>query len=300
MKDEKSYFAYIAELKANAAILDRLLNMAEATPYPYLVLRLRANSLGKRLADILSYCINYQQDEDKKRFVSYDGVYGRGYEVPCSYSYMRSMDGSSKEVWWRNVNFLCVLGLIYRHKPDTDGERNTLAQEWSVRNADLKTLHAADQGVRFEYKPDSWYSFPCYDEDVLREAERRAEALNRVGISKLNKDLVRDLLGERIANDAFNNGFPISDRTQKQRRLLYDALSRAIDDKGYCYPDELIAEAARMGNYGRRQVEETYSYYRDMLLPELGCVYRPVGKPDRDRPGITGKRWIITPGQSRV
>ena len=297
MKHVTSYSEYIAELETNVAILDRLLYSAEATPYPYLVLRLRRYSLGRRLADILSYCIHYQQDEDKKRFVSYDGEYGRGYEVPCSYSYMRSIDGSSKEVWWRNVNFLCVLGLIYRHKPDTDGNRNTPAQEWSVRNADLKTLHAADQGACFDFKPDSWYSFPRYSDGVLREAERRAEILNRVGTSKANKDLVRDMLGEYVANVAFGNGFQISDRTQKQRRLLYDALSRAIDDKGYCYPDELIAEAARMGNYGRRQVEETYSYYRNILLPELGCIYRPVGKPDRDKPGITGKRWIITPGQ---
>lgn len=291
MKNTGSYSNYIKELKANAEILERLLNPAEPTAYPYLALRLRQYGLGRRLANILSYCIQYKPGQREKHFVSYDGEHGRDYEVPCSYGYMMQLYGGTKETWWRNVNFLCVLGVIYRYKPRKGSKRNTPAQEWSIKRAEEKT----EKGGFFY--PDSFYSFPRYTDSVLREADRRAEVLKDVGTCKANKDIVRDKLGEYVANVAFGNGFPMSDRTQKQRRLLYDALSRAIDDKGYCYPDELIAEAARMGNYGRRQVEETYSYYRNILLPELGCIYRPVGKPDRDKPGITGKRWIITPGQ---
>lgn len=295
MRNVTSYFHYRKELVSNSEILRQLLNPSEPTAFPYLALKLRAHSLGRRLADILNYCIQYEQDDEKKRFVSYDREHGRGYEVPLSYSYMCKMDGSSKEVWWRNVNFLCVLGLLYRHKPDTDAKRNTPAQEWSVRNADWKTLHAADQDIAMEFKPDSWYSFPRYTESVLKEADRRAEALKNIGTCAANKDLIRDVLGERIANTAYGNGFPMGDKTAKQRELLAEALRRAIAEKGYCYPDELIAEAAERGKYWRGQVEKTYSHYRDILILEMGCVYRPVRKEDRNMPGITGKRWIITP-----
>ena len=292
-----SYSNYIKELRANMDILSALLDPSEPTAFPYLAMRLRAykNSLGSRLKAILEYCIEYKPGRQQKRHVSFDSEYERGYEVPFAYSYMVKLYGGNKETWWRNVNFLCVLGLLYRHKPDTDAKRNTPAQEWSVRNADWKTLHAADQDIAMEFKPDSWYSFPRYTESVLKEADRRAEALKNIGTCAANKDLIRDVLGERIANTAYGNGFPMGDKTAKQRELLAEALRRAIAEKGYCYPDELIAEAAEQGKYWRGQVEKTYSHYRDILIPEMGCVYRPVRKEDRNMPGITGKRWIITP-----
>lgn len=313
MKNAESYTYYLEELRHNVAVLEQLLNPAEATRYPYLALRLRKTrkyrvkrnvkkyretSLGGRLMNLLEYFIQYEPGKEQKRFVSYDDEHGRGYEVPCSYSYMIRLYGGTKETWWRNINFLCVLGLIYRHKPDTDRERNTPAQEWSVKRAEtifdeVNKGRGADEKKMVIY-PDSWYSFPRYTESILKEADRRAEALKAIGTGRINKDLVRDVLGGSVANVAFGNGFPMGTRTAKQRELLCEVLRERIAERGYCYPSELIAEAARRGNYWTRQVEQTYTHYRDVLLSEQGCVYRATGKADRERWGIAGRTWIIT------
>ena len=315
MKNVVSYPHYLKELRHNVEVLEQLLNPAIPTKYPYLAMRLRKTrkyrvkrkikeyretSLGGRLMNLLEYFIQYKPGEEEKRYVSYDNEYGRGFEMPCSYSYMIRLYGGTKETWWRNVNFLCVLGLMYRHKPDTDGETNTPAQEWSVKRAEgiakVVNKRRKDDEKKMVIYPDSWYSFPRYTDSVLREADRRAEVLKDVGTRQANKDLIRDMLGNDIANYAYGNGYPMSDFVEEHRELLRDALRVLLINRGFCYPEELILEAVRMGKnkHKYRHIAETYSHYRDILLPEMGCIYRPTGKADRATFGITGNKWIIT------
>lgn len=296
MKNVSSYTEYQAELRRNIETLENILDPSKPTEYPYLALRLRRYSLGWRLDKILRYCAEYEQDEEEKRFVSYDSEYGRGYEVPMSYGYLSKLDGSSKEVWWRNINYLCVLGLIYRHKPDTDAKRNTPAQNWSYLHAFEKSF-SDEAGI--EYKPDSWYSFPRYADSVLREADRRAELLKDVGTSRLSKNVARDILGEHVANTAYGNGFPMSSRTEKQRKVLFETLQEMVSAKGYAYPVDLINLARMNSPYSNSQLRKAYVEYRDKLFEELNCEYVPTGDAEREAYGLIGKTWIIKPRDKR-
>lgn len=314
---------YRRELKKNKQVLQEILSGALSTAYPQLSKRLcdyRA-SLGKKLDSILSYAISYGQNEE---FISKaDGC--RGYECMLSYERMVELYGGSIETWWHSVQMLSVLGLLYIHKPDMhDGDDslspygNTPAQEYSLNRAKEKS---ASSGIR--HRAVNWYSFPRYSEKVFAEAERRAAALEGIGIGSINKDVVRDRLGDAVANIAYDTHYGISKETAGYRAVIRQVVEAQILERGYTTPSAVLMEAyaqtagedveeptaadeerdiwsaiednkqLRAAEKGRKRLKRAWKVYRPILLDEMGLKYSAPTKAEKEALQLHSGSWII-------
>ena len=305
--------------------------------YPVLFKRLTARgrySIGYKLKHILEYLSEYGK-KDQRQILSYSQY--RGYEMALSQDMMVNMWGGGKPTWWNAVNVLCTLGLLERHIPDRDSDNsNTPAQAYSVkrakkatkrRNAEIAAeqaaITAANTDILFDdngeydaqpvlsklyslsklskkqYRACTWYRVKKYDDGLLAEAERRAKAIETIPNSGLNKDAVRDALGDKIANHAFGTGFSMGRETRKQREQLEWTLRVQLSYMGYTYPDSLLKEAAAKGGFTRWQLEHAYKAYRATLFKRLNVEYRMPTTEERERWRLRSKRYIIAPAAPR-
>lgn len=295
-----------------------------STAYPCLRKRLCSynGSLGKKLDIILSYAISYGQEEGQ--FISVEDGY-RGYECMLSYERMVELYGGSIETWWHSVQMLSVLGLLYIHKPDMhDGDDslspygNTPAQEYSLNRAKEKS---ASSGIR--HRAVNWYSFPRYSEKVFAEAERRAAALEGIGIGSINKDVVRDRLGDAVANIAYDTHYGISKETAGYRAVIRQVVEAQILERGYTTPSAVLMEAyaqtagedveeptaadeerdiwsaieddkqLRAAEKGRKRLKRAWKVYRPILLDEMGLKYSAPTKAEKEALQLHSGSWII-------
>lgn len=315
---------YRRELEKNKQVLQDILSGALSTAYPHLSKRLcdyRA-SLGKKLGSILSYAISYGQNEEE--FISKaDGC--RGYECMLSYDSMVKLYGGSCDTWWKGMQMLAALGLLYIHKPDMhDGDDNnssygnTPAQEYSLNRARKKS---ASSGVR--HRPVNWYSFPKYTERMLAEAERRAAALEGIRIGSINKDVIRDRLGDVVANNAYDTPYGISGETEAYREVIRQVIEAQILEHGYTTPSAVLMEAydqtagedveeptaadeerdiwsaieddrqLRAGERGRKRLKRAWDGYRSSLFAEMGLKYSAPTKAEKEALQLHSGSWII-------
>lgn len=315
---------YRRELEKNRQVLQNILSGALSTAYPHLSKRLcsYSASLGKKLDNILSYAISYGQNEEE--FISKADGY-RGYECMLSYDSMVKLYGGSCDTWWKGVQMLAALGLLYIHKPDMhDGDDNhssygnTPAQEYSLNRARKKS---ASSGIR--YRAVNWYSFPKYTETMLAEVERRAAALADIKMGSIDKDCVRYFLGEAVANIAYDTPFGMSDNTTACREVIRQVVEAQIMERGYTTPYAVLREAydqtigedveepetadedkdiwsaiqdnrqLRAGERSRKRIEKVWNGYRTLLFDEMGLKYSAPTKAEKEAFQLHNGSWII-------
>ena len=263
-----------------------------ASMYPHLSKRLNAHTgaVLKKLMNVLSYADAYGKgglDGGQPTSKSNE----RGDEFMLTFKYACANWGGSADTWSHNMYFLAALGLLYPHKPDRNkDEYNTPQQRYSIERA-------KSQG---KSHPATWWSMPRYGKDTLRIAEKRAEKLKGVSITRFNKDACRDILGAATANLAFGQGDGMTEETKAIRESIQGKALEQIQQRGYTRIKDITVAAAldlTGGAYDLRmiqKVEYTWRNYWPTFKKEHGLQSKAPTKEQRGRYGLTDKKYIIT------
>lgn len=297
---------YRKELERNLSVIKDIVNDRMSSIYPCLSKRLTSYraSCGKRLCFMLEYARNYGADD--RQFISYDSY--RGYECALSYDTMITQYGGSVETWYHTVRFFSSVGLLYVHKPDNHEKGNTPAQMYSVTRARERAskTHKKARSV-------NWYSFPRYSEKRLAEAEERCVCLQGISMSSMNKDALRDALGEKIANTAADTVFQMSPETEKEREVIKSIIAEQIERDGYTTPtrvlrsveEKIINEPVNVDDdifnvdlvveneKIRKHIRWTWKAYQKKLFEGMQLVYSSPTGSEREAYKLSDKKWII-------
>ncbi len=166
------------------------------------------------------------------------------------------------------------------------------------------------------------WSVPRYTPDVLAKANRIADVykVNRAKLSRMTKADVVRIRGQAQADRLFLDGRKIGAEEAYVHDLYIRLLQERIDQQGYAVPDELIDSVwditwqeqrfvfydpftpPTMEEKAERERQAPYWWARKkmegrtaQLAGEIGCVYRPVRREDRERLQLPRdfRKWII-------
>lgn len=348
-KEQKT--EYQQYLQRNIALLDDLV-FCEQPSYPNLSKMLSKGQAKRRLYALILYFFQYGNTaplteaqlsilfmnngevskEQEFKWISYHDI--RGIEILFSFSAMANTLCKDKhwdnKGWERYVYLFMALGLLRRHRPDqhvnVSGD-NTPLQETSLIIAGWKrkkdgTLEKLE-GKKEIKRSVTWYHVPNYEkEKQLEQAEKRACLFlqNKVSVSNISKDNVRDVLGEKTANSIWDTVNrepykPVQDMRNKIEAVLYQQLK----EHGFTTEEKLLEEI-----YVRYDVAHYSDEDDDILSPmtedefkklkedsftiakikkrwhemkpyfsKRGIKAIPPRKEDRQRWNLPDRRWII-------
>ena len=284
---------YRKNIKDNITLLETAIEGGE---YPNLteVFNARGRSLYRKLQVMLEYFNNY--GHDIKQRMSYHE--GRGWEMMLSYEVMTTLGaGKDNKTWEESIRKIGTMDMIRMFRPRTD-------EEYKYLNTEVQQL-SAERALASGRKPVTWYHVPKYTKQRLKAADELAKAV-KAGAA-IDKDSLRDELGEKQANRITDTGYPIHEQTENRRKALEISVKEKLKDDGYTTKQEVITFARYL--YYTFEFEQGYSYYNDdwqrwkdtyraykrQMLKTLGLKESRPSKAEKEKWGISGDGWIIRP-----
>ena len=174
-----------------------------------------------------------------------------------------------------------ILGLLNRRKP-TGKKRNLRQREVKVRATGEIKMQV------IENHDASYISIPVYTEDLLKEADAKAKIIADIGLDKITYFIVREVFGEKMANDVYvgkkeKRDYEKYDLMAKEDVIWFLRTNLDIHSRGYIFLKEIIEEVERL-NAERQAQGQPYSkifkgfikFVRSLLLynPDIKAVMK--------------------------
>lgn len=293
---------YKAMVEYNLIALPRAL---ESGQYPQLTMLFNAygGSLQRKLVCLYKYFIAY--GENKAQRVSYHE--SRGIEMMASLQTLVNKYKSDKRTWNKSISKLCALQIIGVRKPDNDPECkfNTQEQQYSYERAEARINQmvkaASDYGMS-QGKIESlkkkhvnacyWYRAVKLTDDMLAMAEALAPSIKAMGAG-IDKDAIRDVRGEDLANSITDTGWDMHSDTEDRRTCLKAELERQLSNRGYATVDDVICRSAAGHCYVYDRWVKTWKSYKPRLMEELGLRYSRPSKAEMEKFKLQTCAFII-------
>lgn len=284
---------------------------------------------GQRLQQFLDAVQQFETDTPE----NYTDREGRMWIPVPRDSKLIADNGGGAGGWGNNIRAFCVLGLAYPYNPDNHGKRNlrhvqhfTAAYE-ARRETDKMNAYYKAHRDKYPHKQLShsptFYYIPEYTPERLAEADRRAAILSGFPVGKWGMDAIRDALGNKATNCAFDVKYTQhGPATAEQRERLKMAALRRLYDDGYFYPADVLADvlsasdAIQAAEAARAEAGDIFDAYDDTiardartaerhftktweqyltpygLLKELNLKLSPPSNEERQRYNLTGRTRI--------
>lgn len=214
---------HYVKIEWNLEQLNNEEQLEEKYPFLYKVL--------KRRLHFLTTLIEYSKE---KRFNPSAREEGNYYFFASSRHLAKYF--SSYNTWNRNISIFCTLGLVNKVKIDT----NRMAERRATR--ETKAL-AKRMGIDHEKLSSiNFYTIPIYNDELLVEANRRAEVLldNNFRANGFSKFFLIKVFGQEFADTVFHDERFISEYSQHVQTQIEKFILNDIQRHGYTTKDRIL------------------------------------------------------------
>lgn len=196
--------------------------------YPFL------HRLIKRRIHFLIRLIEYSREKIVSPVARLEG----NYYFFVSSRYLASKYSGSYNTWNRNISIFCTLGLLNKIKYD---KTNNLRTERKA-NKERKSLA---KRMNIDYKklpPINFYTIPIYNDELLKEANRRAKVLidNNFRANGFSKFFLIKVFGQDFADSVSHDERYISEFSQYVQSKIEEFILNDIKRHGYTTKDRIL------------------------------------------------------------
>ncbi|GKU81310.1 hypothetical protein [Niallia sp. NCCP-28] len=196
--------------------------------YPFLY------KLIKRRLRFLTTFIEHSEEKITSRLAKKEG----NYYFFASSRYLASKHFSSYNTWNRNISIFCTLGLmnkikIQNHNRTMDRratrELKALAKRMNIDNHE-------------KLSPINFYTIPIYNDELLMEANRRANVLldNNFRANGFSKFFLIKVFGKEFADSIFHDERYISEYSKHTQTQIEKFILKDIQRHGYTTKDRIL------------------------------------------------------------
>jgi hypothetical protein len=296
--------------KTNVEMIEHLTSMPQFQSLTKLLLANRGHRTG---ADVL---IAFNQEmASKDKLIA--GWYGKPYSFYASLEHMQKTYGKSNKTWQNWKCLLTAFGLLRIIRPKSKEQWHMSEKEWrfkrsrlqskaafkSLARARQKTEQADANGRHILHEPVHHFFIPEYTNDVLVEANRRAQLWIESGqpISSVSESVIAYVYGEKEAQRTYDYLWQMSSSEAIVRELLVKNTKLYVGKNGYCKPAQVIGAVQNTLRHTRYGYEYSYGYIERVwqkanrqILRENGMTYKTPTKAQKAMYGLKNGQFIIT------
>jgi len=193
--------------------------------YPFL------HQIIKRRLHFLTTLIEYSREKIVSPLARKKG----NYYFFASSRYLATKYFSSYNTWNRNISIFCTLGLLNKVKTD-----NRMTERKTTR--ETKALAKRMDIDHEKLSPINFYTIPIYNNELLTEANRKAEVLldNNFRTNGFSKFFLIKVFGQEFADTIFHDERYISEYSQYVQTQIEKFILNDIKRHGYTTKDRIL------------------------------------------------------------